>query len=176
MQYELTKGLTGYVVKYQCPQCQANLRSPLKQAGTNDDCPDCQAMFVVPGTDELAKLERKKQQAKDAQSQKREHAKQQKESARKQRTQQRVEARSLKQKQAAEREQAIAEHQAQLITRGDLEQATKAILERLDDGIKIRKPIDLGVQLGVGFIVLNILLAIIIGSGMLLLGIIGVAF
>ena len=162
MQYELTKGLTGYVVKYQCPQCQANLRSPLKQAGTNDDCPDCQAMFVVPGTNELAKLERKKQQAKDAQSQKREHAKQQKESARKQRTQQRVEARSLKQQQELEREQAVAEHQAQLITRGDLEQATKAILDRLDKGLKIGNQVSLGVYVGIGFMLLNVTIFIVL--------------
>ena len=36
-------------VKYDCPNCEASLFSPIKEAGIIDTCPSCKNTFVVPG-------------------------------------------------------------------------------------------------------------------------------
>ena len=67
--YAVRKSLSGdMVVKYRCPRCNANLTSPLEEAGQSDECPECQISFTVPGQSErqkwaaqaAAKLEEKK--------------------------------------------------------------------------------------------------------------------
>jgi DNA-directed RNA polymerase subunit RPC12/RpoP len=42
------------VVKYRCPHCEADLESPLKEAGSEQPCPICYRRFKTPGEKELA--------------------------------------------------------------------------------------------------------------------------
>lgn len=59
---KITKSITGqYRVGYDCPGCGERLRSPLTDAGTSDQCPDCLAAFVVPGAKQLAKLRQRQE-------------------------------------------------------------------------------------------------------------------
>ncbi|MFA5864741.1 MAG: hypothetical protein WC975_08640 [Phycisphaerae bacterium] len=68
MDYSIKKDLVhGEFVVYQCPSCQGQLESPLKDAGTNDTCPMCQKSFTVPGIKELnaKKTEEQARQARE---------------------------------------------------------------------------------------------------------------
>ena len=116
MEYQIAKSLTGYAVKYACPGCGAGLKSALKKAGQQDTCPDCSTAFIVPGAEELAKLERKKQQAKDAKDQKRVQAKQQKEDERKEKL---LNERKLKQQEESERKRNDLENKRRGAARKD---------------------------------------------------------
>jgi hypothetical protein len=40
-------------VHYGCPNCGTRLRSPYDAAGNRDTCPECQAVFVVPGREDF---------------------------------------------------------------------------------------------------------------------------
>ncbi len=47
--YEVSTNLFGkHRIHYECPDCDADLVSPLGDAGSEDQCPECQAVFVVP--------------------------------------------------------------------------------------------------------------------------------
>lgn len=50
----------GYRVTYDCLACGEKLRSPLDAAGTQDSCPNCNIIFVVPGAKEREELKRTK--------------------------------------------------------------------------------------------------------------------
>lgn len=63
MKYTIKKNMTGYSVNYNCPNCDAGLRNPLKEAGIGDVCPDCGHAYTVPGEREL--LTHRQQQAKE---------------------------------------------------------------------------------------------------------------
>ncbi len=54
--YTIKKGALGTVVQYACPQCRTPLTSHFSQAGEQDTCPDCGAIFVVPGETEKQQL------------------------------------------------------------------------------------------------------------------------
>lgn len=55
---DIKKGLFGRLtVGYDCPHCAARLKSPLDDAGKSDTCPECGIAFVVPGTEELRRIE-----------------------------------------------------------------------------------------------------------------------
>jgi Zn-finger nucleic acid-binding protein len=58
--YEVKKSVAGTSVKYDCPGCGVRLTSNLVEAGKGDQCPDCGAVFHVPGDRE--KLEEAKRQ------------------------------------------------------------------------------------------------------------------
>jgi DNA-directed RNA polymerase subunit RPC12/RpoP len=48
--HKLHKTLLGtYNVKYLCPKCKRTLENPLAEAGREDACPNCNAVFKVPG-------------------------------------------------------------------------------------------------------------------------------
>jgi hypothetical protein len=50
-QYVVRKSLVGkHKVHYRCPSCASELESELSEAGKRDNCPNCSAEFVVPGT------------------------------------------------------------------------------------------------------------------------------
>lgn len=61
-------------VVYECPHCKERLKSPLKDAGTSDSCPNCRARFIVPGADVL-----QREQARQQAEQERKRAEQQRE-------------------------------------------------------------------------------------------------
>lgn len=69
------KIIGGYTVGYDCPKCGTRLTSPLEDAGKPDSCPDCAAMFKVPGQSALAKIKAEEevaaQQKSEQQEQKR---------------------------------------------------------------------------------------------------------
>ena len=57
MQFRISKGLTGKLtLHFACPQCEEQLTSPLKEAGTENECPGCGALFTVPGHKEKERL------------------------------------------------------------------------------------------------------------------------
>ena len=76
MRYSVSKNLIGlYTVKFECPNCNVSLSSPLKDAGNTDYCPDCGTEFVVPGKKEKQKAakvaadkNKARQQARDKKS------------------------------------------------------------------------------------------------------------
>ncbi|QDT59986.1 hypothetical protein SV7mr_25000 [Stieleria bergensis] len=73
--YHVKPSITGSSVKYQCPVCEARLRSSLMDADKQDYCPDCGAAFIVPGSPEkLAEAERRLQME-DAKTEAVSHAK-----------------------------------------------------------------------------------------------------
>jgi predicted RNA-binding Zn-ribbon protein involved in translation (DUF1610 family) len=56
---EIKTGLFGKrSVSYNCPTCSARLSSPERDIGANDTCPDCNAVFQVPGREEINRLNR----------------------------------------------------------------------------------------------------------------------
>jgi len=62
MQFTIRKTVLGkYAVKFDCPKCKARLSAPLDQAGSEDTCPDCHEVFVVPGRQKLDQLNLQKQ-------------------------------------------------------------------------------------------------------------------
>jgi uncharacterized OB-fold protein len=76
----IKKTLTGgHYFSYVCPQCDDALRSPLAEVGTNQSCPQCGVVHVVPGKREaeeflVAEEVRKGQKAAERQRQKAERA------------------------------------------------------------------------------------------------------
>ncbi|PHQ78464.1 MAG: hypothetical protein COB69_09955 [Phycisphaera sp.] len=52
----------GIAIHYNCPQCQAALKSPVEEAGKDETCPACMYTFVVPGVE--AKKENRIREAK----------------------------------------------------------------------------------------------------------------
>ncbi len=67
--YELVKSK----LLYECPHCRFELQSKLKEAGKSDSCPSCNGLFEVPGVahreayeTELAAIDQKKTQGKEA--------------------------------------------------------------------------------------------------------------
>ncbi len=56
---KLVKEITGYKVKYECPKCGETLKNPIKDAGSIDTCPNCNATFSVPGDELVARLRKK---------------------------------------------------------------------------------------------------------------------
>ena len=72
---EVTKNIFGTLrVGYDCPHCKERLRSPLKDAGTVDSCPNYHVQFTVPGTDAL-KREQRRQHAEQEQKEAERHRK-----------------------------------------------------------------------------------------------------
>lgn len=58
--HQIKKKFTGgYTVNYECPSCSAGLVSPISEAGTNQQCPTCNHIFVVPGKEDVLELNRK---------------------------------------------------------------------------------------------------------------------
>jgi uncharacterized Zn finger protein (UPF0148 family) len=56
-EFELKKGLLGgHTVSYQCPQCSTGLKARLDEAGKSDACPDCGAIYTIPGSDERNRI------------------------------------------------------------------------------------------------------------------------
>ncbi len=47
----------GITVAYNCPECRERLRSATNQIGKKDACPTCQTQFIVPGEQELHRLQ-----------------------------------------------------------------------------------------------------------------------
>lgn len=75
----IKKTLTGHCLSYTCPKCGDALRSPLAEAGTRQTCPQCGAVHVVPGQQEVAEFlraeqVRKEQKAAERQRQKADRA------------------------------------------------------------------------------------------------------
>lgn len=57
--YQVKKNLVGQlVVHYSCHHCGEGLKSSLSAAGTEEYCPSCNKVFLVPGTEELDKMSR----------------------------------------------------------------------------------------------------------------------
>lgn len=120
MPVEIKKGLLGgYSIGYDCPYCQARLKSSLDDAGKTDNCPECRREFVVPGVEQRdqinaqAETNRKqkalnKQQAAAERSRLREEARQRAEAMREE-ERQKAEARR---QEAAQLEKQWAESQA----------------------------------------------------------------
>ena len=48
---------------YRCSSCNASLKSPLSDAGSIDDCPQCGARLEVPGKSEYARILKQKNEA-----------------------------------------------------------------------------------------------------------------
>lgn len=62
--FEVKKNFLGhYVVGYDCPKCGERLRSPIADAGNADGCPNCQARFIVPGSNERERILRAQESA-----------------------------------------------------------------------------------------------------------------
>ena len=58
MQYEVKQSIFGRkTVIYRCAGCGAELKSPLVEAGTHQECPKCRLSFVTPGMSELKEFE-----------------------------------------------------------------------------------------------------------------------
>ncbi|EMI41945.1 membrane protein [Rhodopirellula sp. SWK7] len=56
--FALAKNLFGKpIVRYRCAECNLWLRSPFRDAGESDQCPKCEAKFMVPGKDEVREAE-----------------------------------------------------------------------------------------------------------------------
>jgi hypothetical protein len=70
---DVTKNIFGKLrVGYDCPNCRERLRSPLRDAGNSDICPNCHTQFTVPGTDALRRQQehlRAQKERKQAESQ-----------------------------------------------------------------------------------------------------------
>jgi hypothetical protein len=49
-------------VHYRCPNCNVRLESRIDEVGAREKCPHCHQFLVVPGRQELERLEREKQQ------------------------------------------------------------------------------------------------------------------
>ena len=63
--HKLHKTLLGTLnVKYLCPKCKRTLENPLAEAGHEDACPNCSAVFKVPGKTAQMQHERQRQSAK----------------------------------------------------------------------------------------------------------------
>ena len=103
----LKKSITGsYSVHYDCPACGERLISPLEDAGDQDECPDCQKTFTVPGTKQREKHERiklKKQQEKDVQADLKKRKKQEAAQAKQEAARVKQEAALAQQREEAER-------------------------------------------------------------------------
>lgn len=69
-------------VRYPCPSCGERLRSKLTDAGQKDSCPECNTVFVVPGSIDLLRITEAEKLAKqhkcDAKKQAKEEAQQRK--------------------------------------------------------------------------------------------------
>lgn len=64
------KSILGkYEVTYDCPECDACLKSDLDDAGTNDTCPHCGCGFVVPGSTFRDQLNKKRLEKAEARRQ-----------------------------------------------------------------------------------------------------------
>lgn len=57
MKYTVKKSFSGYVAKYECPGCNIDLRSPIRDAGQKEACPDCGTVYMVPGASEKRRIE-----------------------------------------------------------------------------------------------------------------------
>lgn len=81
--YEVTSSLIGAkTVRFDCPGCKTGLTSPLKDAGTADNCPECLAKFMVPGIEEQEQLEREANERRNREHEEREAKRLVKENAR----------------------------------------------------------------------------------------------
>ncbi|WP_146582084.1 hypothetical protein [Neorhodopirellula pilleata] len=81
--YEVTANLIGSkTVRFSCPACKAGLTSPLKEAGTFDNCPECLAKFMTPGIVEQEQVEREANEQRYRQHEQREARRLAKENAR----------------------------------------------------------------------------------------------
>lgn len=63
-------------IVWSCPQCNAELRSPLQEAGTRQSCPQCKTELLTPGAKELGRI-----RAEEARQRAREEAQRQQEAA-----------------------------------------------------------------------------------------------
>ncbi|MDV6034661.1 MAG: hypothetical protein F9B45_32135 [Phycisphaera sp. RhM] len=61
--YQVKNTITGYKVGFRCPGCQERLSETIEKAGQPDRCPVCGATFILPGQNELKKLQTKKEEA-----------------------------------------------------------------------------------------------------------------
>jgi hypothetical protein len=70
----IKKSLTGSRLSYDCPRCEEHLQAKLSEAGTEETCPQCGVVYIVPGTEEVAELQRtlaaKKEQKRKEQEEK----------------------------------------------------------------------------------------------------------
>jgi len=77
-EYTVARNLVGATnVKYRCPGCGVKLSDPLEKAGQNGNCPECQAVFLIPGEKELAR----QQSTAEAEKRKKEEAEAEKKQA-----------------------------------------------------------------------------------------------
>jgi Zn-finger nucleic acid-binding protein len=54
---QIKNGLLGRrSISYGCPRCKTRLTSPLDDAGKSDTCPECGAVFAVPGVAERDRI------------------------------------------------------------------------------------------------------------------------
>ena len=74
MDVTFKKTLTGRLIAlYNCPDCNSPLKSPVEDISTEDECPKCSNLFIVPGEKEFQKLlesRKQKQQLDPEQKQK----------------------------------------------------------------------------------------------------------
>jgi len=92
--YEVSKNLLGaYVVKYPCPHCGEKLSSALKEAGTQDNCPNCYRLFVVPGAEAVAQVAAMRRAAAERKEQVKAELRQEKQQRKNQREKERARAR-----------------------------------------------------------------------------------
>lgn len=76
-EFTLDRSIFGEpLVRYACPQCLIALKSPLRDAGSEDACPECERRFIVPGRAEW-ETERQRQQEHDRRRTKRRHQRRQ---------------------------------------------------------------------------------------------------
>ena len=54
------ENLDHAIVSYRCEKCRARLKSPLSDAGTNEQCPECGIPLLVPGNREYQELVKEK--------------------------------------------------------------------------------------------------------------------
>ncbi len=109
MRYQVVNGITGTTVKYACLGCETVLRSPLSDAGKQDNCPTCGAAFVVPGQRELEK----KKQEQEAKQQARERAKEIRKHEKEERKRLAIQAEAEQKKREAEQRQREYAEQAE---------------------------------------------------------------
>lgn len=58
-----TAAVSKIKVEYKCPRCGTQLKNPIEEAGTRDQCPECGGEFEVPGKSELEKFTQRELEA-----------------------------------------------------------------------------------------------------------------
>lgn len=110
MKYQIVKSFLGQrMLAYTCPGCNTKLRSPIVEAGQTDACPECNASFLVPGSDALQTYEKEQAEQKRVAAEETQQRKSRKQEEAKRRQEEREEAmvvEALKRSEARQAEKA----------------------------------------------------------------------